>query len=184
MADALLPHLAAIGIALCVYELLQLDEELQLAAFACSALSILGDGPVLAVPALLDVLLFAKRRLGPSYGVAEARELYAEFVRRPDLFKALTNFTPSAFDALVQRVLDPNRPAAYLLKPRCRGGQQPLARRRQRTGRPHKLSPHTRVFLCLVRLKDDARVAQLCALSGTIVKTFCAHPHAQQGIKR
>ncbi len=113
-------------------------------------------------------------RASVTYGSGDASDLYAKHVGNPTLFKALTNFTPDQFETLMQILLDPSRPESYLLKPRDVKGRRGLRRqRRTRGGRPHKLDPRTRVFLCLVRLKDDDRLVRMCADSGLNVCSLC-----------
>ena len=110
---------------------------------------------------------------GVTYGTGPSHDLYAQYAANPTLFKALTNFTPVQFDMLMDILLDASRPKSYLLKPRDVRGLRALDRQRGCGGRPHKLTARTRVFLCLVRLKDDDRLARLCAMSGLNVASVC-----------
>lgn len=113
-------------------------------------------------------------RLGITYGAGDAKELYSQYAPNDVLFKAMTNFTPTQFQNLLAKLMDPAMPRSYILKPRDPRGGRGLARqRRTRGGRPHKLSPATRLFLCLVRLKDDDRLVRLCAMSGLNVASVC-----------
>ncbi|GIL93017.1 hypothetical protein Vretimale_15449 [Volvox reticuliferus] len=130
--------------------------------------------PMLAtvISNLGNYVLTCKQKV--TYGTGEAKELYSQYAANPTLFKSLTNFTPSQFEQLMNVLLDSNRPASYLLKPRDVQGSRPLNRQRTTNGgRPHKLDPRTRVFLCLVRLKDDDRLVRLCAMSGLNIASIC-----------
>lgn len=145
-----------------------LTHSLAIAAALCTIALLPG---ATAVP--LYVLSRNDAREGATYGVGPAQDLYSQHVGNPTLFKALTNFSPAQFHALMRLLLDPSKPASYLLKPRDVWGRYGLARLRKTRGRPHKLDPHTRVFLCLVRLKDNDRLVRLCAMSGLNVASVC-----------
>jgi hypothetical protein len=119
------------------------------------------------LPLLLALTRLPRSRRGLTYGVRPAADLFTALVGNSVLFQALTNFSPGQFATLMQLLLDPNHPEAYLLKPRDPFGRRPLNRQQAAPGgRPHKLTPETRLFLCLARLKDDDRLARIVAWSG------------------